>query len=104
MGKGVPFMENKAHFHGSAASDAQFADAMKHLGLPDRLAAYKARRAAEPPWPGVDARTGRALPELDIGPPLVRTAPTDCRSAYGDVLDDLAQAQQRRPRSRGSSA
>jgi transketolase len=90
MGKGVPFMENKAHFHGSAASDAQFADAMKHLGLPDRLAAYKARRSAEPAWPGV-AEDWPRVPDLEIGPPQVRTAPTDCRSAYGDVLDDLAK-------------
>jgi transketolase len=90
MGKGVPFMENKAHFHGSAASDAQFADAMKHLGLTDRLAAYKARRAAEPAWPGV-AEEWPAPPAIDVGPPIVRTASTDCRSAYGEVLEDLAK-------------
>lgn len=90
MGNGVPFMENKAHFHGSAASDAQFAEAMKHLGLPDRLASYKARRAAEPAWPGV-AEDWPKLPDIDAGTPAVRTASTDCRSAYGDVLDDLAK-------------
>jgi transketolase len=90
MGKGIPFMENKAHFHGSAASEAQFADAMKHLGLPDRLATYKARRAAESPWAGIKEDFPTA-PEVDAGPPVVRTAPADCRSAYGDVLDDLAK-------------
>lgn len=90
MGKGVPFMENKAHFHGSAASDEQFAEAMKHLGLPNRLTAYQARRTAEPPWAGV-AEEWPTPPAIEIGPPAVRTAPADCRSAYGDVLDDLAK-------------
>src|SRR4029078_13625955 len=76
MGKGVPFMENKAHFHGSAATDAQFGEAMKHLGLPDRLPASKTRRAAEAPWAGLE-ESWPPLPEIDVGPPLVRTAPTD---------------------------
>jgi transketolase len=83
-------MENKAHFHGSAATDEQLREALRHLGIPDRLEGYKARRAAEPPWAGV-AEDWPALPALDVGPPLVRTAPADCRSAYGDVLEDLAR-------------
>jgi transketolase len=90
MGKGVPFMENSAHFHGSAASDAQLREAFKHLGIPDALDDMKKRRAASPPWPGIEESLP-PLPAIDAGTPLVRTGSTDCRSAYGDVLEDLAK-------------
>ncbi|HYC78191.1 MAG TPA: transketolase [Planctomycetota bacterium] len=90
MGKGVPFMENSAHFHGSAATDAQLREAFAHLGLPDTLDAWKARRAAAKPWAGLEEKVG-PLPAIDAGAPAVRTAASDCRSAYGDVLEDLAK-------------
>lgn len=90
MGKGVKFMENSAHFHGTAASDAQLKEAFAALGIEDRLDEYRKARAATKPWAGLEEKVG-PLPALDVGPATVRTAATDCRSAYGDVLEDLAK-------------
>ncbi len=90
MGKGVPLMEGKAHYHGAAASDDQLRDAFKHLGLADSLDQWKAKRKAAALWSGLE-ETWPKLPGLEVGPAAVRTAPTDCRSAYGDVLEDLAK-------------
>jgi transketolase len=90
MGKGVKFMENSAHFHGSAASDAQIKEAFAALGLPDSLEDWKKKRAATTPWEGLEEKVG-PLPGIDVGTPVVRTGSTDCRSAYGDVLEDLAK-------------
>jgi transketolase len=90
MGKGVKFMENSAHFHGSAASDAQLREAFAALGIPDRLDELRKARATTKPWPGLPEHV-HPLPALEHGPALVRTASTDCRSAYGEVLEDLAK-------------
>ena len=46
MGKGVPFMENQAKYHGSALSEEQLAEALKILGASNRLGEYKKLRAA----------------------------------------------------------
>lgn len=90
MGKGVSFMENSAHYHGTAASDAQLKEAFAKLGLPDTLDERRKRRAATKPWAGLEEKVG-PLPPLDVGAPKTRTESTDCRSAYGDVLEDLAK-------------
>ena len=90
MGKGVKFMENSAHFHGTAASDAQLKEAFQALGIPDRLDELRKARATTKPWAGLEEKV-HPLPALDNGTAIVRTASTDCRSAYGDVLEDLAK-------------
>jgi len=41
MGKGVSFMENEAHYHGSVLSEEQCGEALKELGIEDNLDAMK---------------------------------------------------------------
>ncbi|HNT52954.1 MAG TPA: 1-deoxy-D-xylulose-5-phosphate synthase N-terminal domain-containing protein, partial [Candidatus Syntrophosphaera sp.] len=45
MGKGVPFMENQAKYHGAAISEAQLEEALQILGQPNRLKEYKDLRS-----------------------------------------------------------
>lgn len=94
MGKGIPFIENLAKYHGQALSDAQAAQAFAHLGQPDDLAELRAFRASH----DVHGRP-HTIPvdrdvRLDPGTPRTYAADvvTDCRSAYGAALNDLAKA------------
>mgnify|MGYP002630872822 CR=1 FL=1 len=94
MGKGVDFMENLAKFHGQAVPEGQVADAIAQLGGVNRWDELAARRKA--------VGTGELghhfweadVPALKIGPPKIYPAgtKTDCRSAYGNVMEELARA------------
>lgn len=90
MSKGVPFMENKAHYHGSPLSEADLRKALAECGIPDRVDHWKAARAAAPIQSGIH-EDWPTFGGIDVGPAVTRTAATDCRSAYGDVLEDLAR-------------
>lgn len=91
MGKGIPFIENDAAYHGSALKPDAAAKALALFGAENDLAIWKDRRARGTPPPT------RVAPEavhvtIDAGPPrdyAPDTAP-DSRSAYGKVLEDLA--------------
>lgn len=91
MGKGVSFMENQAKYHGAPVSMDDLPKALQELGYEDRSGHYKALRESWEtesygrPEPG-------ALPELTIPPVRMYDEKTDCRSAWGNALADLARA------------
>ena len=93
MGKGVDFMEGLAKYHGQALKPDQLHDAIAQLGgedLHDELAPLRAELPIgdfDHPFPVVPP------PELDTGAPTIYGADekTDCRSAYGTAMKDLAE-------------
>src|SRR5208337_1968818 len=91
MGKGVPFMENKAKYHGSTLNESEASKALEELGLDNPIAELKEKRHAcvvfqkhfslQPVYPSIDTGAPRTY-----GPEVI----TDNRSAYGSALEDLA--------------
>jgi len=92
IGKGVPFMEGDPEYHGRALSEEEYVDAMTVLGLAPGLQAARERRTS--PWVTAPALVAADHPELKTGSPREYGAdhPTDCRSAWGAALLDIAQA------------
>jgi len=101
MGKGVDFMESegaeyKATWHGKAASEEQIVEAMKNLELisdqrlmiNDFVKNLIKWTPDKPVFEKVDSKI-----EVNIGEPIEYSADklTDCRSAYGNALLDLAK-------------
>jgi transketolase len=94
MGKGVKSMENLHKWHGQALPIEDCRKAIAELGGEDRLDRLAAERAALPegdfnhPFPLVPP------PELIIDEPIVYglDVKTDCRSAYGAVMKQIALA------------
>ncbi len=93
MGKGVSFMENKAKYHGSPLPEDDCRRALEEIGWPaEELDVWKAKRKERVTIlpvrePGLD------VPSIDQGVPILYGADkkTDCRSAYGAALQDLAE-------------
>jgi len=94
MGKGVGFMENLAKFHGSAVPRDKLDEAIAELGGVNEIETYAAQRAAMEPGTLGHHFPENAPPRLVVGPPKVYDAGTvtDCRSAYGAVMKELAEA------------
>lgn len=100
MGKGVDFMEaeGKAHratWHGKAPSKEQIVDAVTKLTLTQKeeklLEQFRKKIKIKPEsWKPIKCGTPT---KIKIGKPKVYSAETltDCRSAYGTALVDLAQ-------------
>jgi len=90
MGKGIPFMENQARYHGSTLSEEQLEEAMKILELPNKLDEYKRMRddflAVPNKINGFSLRTS-----FDPGAAFVYDKETDNRSAWGAAIADLAK-------------
>ena len=92
IGKGVSFMEGKPEFHGRGLKDDEYETAMTELGLPSRLEEARAARS--------DAITTAELEykvvplAVNLGTPRTYDAEnkTDNRSAWGNALVDLADA------------
>lgn len=97
MGKGVSFIEDQAKYHGTALSVQQLTDAYVELGVENRYEEIKAKRAATAVT-HVEFKRNRNV-DIDLGTPRTYdvTVNTDCRSAYGDALEDLARANANRP-------
>jgi len=100
MGYGVPFMENQHGYHGNPPSLAQAREMLAHLGLPDDLAELQARRQPL----GIGGAGPRHAPprppvELELGTPrdYAPETRTDCRSAYGNAMEDLARLNNQGP-------
>lgn len=92
MGKGVPFMENQAKYHGSALSEEQLDEALKILQQPNRLSEYKKlREKFKPPANGVKTAFNGWKCELQPGRPVLYEKSTDNRSAWGAAIADLAE-------------
>ncbi len=92
MGKGVPFMENLAKYHGSALSEEQLAEALKVLDQPNRLPEYSKLRAAFKPN-GYQPRANNFALNCDLEPgrPIIYDKETDNRSAWGAAIANLAE-------------
>lgn len=93
MSKGVPFMEDLAKWHGNALKPDQCKEAISHLGADIDLDGLAAERAALPEEPLGHHFPTFDVPEIVVGPPKVYSAETktDCRSAYGAVMQDVAE-------------
>jgi transketolase len=93
MSKGVPFMENLAKWHGNALKPDQCKEAIAHLGAHIDLDRLIAERAALPEEPLGHHFPDFPVPDVVVGPPKVYSVDTktDCRSAYGAVMADVAE-------------
>ena len=94
MGKGVDFMENLAKYHGSAVPADKIPGAVAQLGGVNRWDALQAKRDALPQGELGHHFWDADVPSLTIGPAKVypEGTKTDCRSAYGAVMKELAEA------------
>ncbi len=97
MGKGISFMENQAKYHGVPLSDQQCQDALSELGWPeDSLTKWNQSRSTHKKFrKPLDPTAG--YPEINPGRPILYDVDTitDCRSAYGAALKDLAEHNNR---------
>lgn len=97
MGHPISFMLDKWQYHGKALTEDEYARAMAELGLPEDLERAKALRGEPVRLPHQDIDP----PRLDVraGTPREYTADakTDNRSAWGDALVDLAEANPELP-------
>ncbi len=95
MGMGIPWMENDAKWHGQALKPEACKEALAHLGFdPAELDELFAARAATSGDEGAHGAPASPAPAVEVPPPHVYEAGTvtDCRSAYGKVMADLADA------------
>ena len=93
MGKGISFMENDAKWHGMALPQDLAKSALKELGFPsDELDMLMQKRketpVSFPHQPHDPLPVSIKLPSVTIYPPDKKT---DCRSAYGVALAELAK-------------
>lgn len=97
MGKGVDFMEDLAKYHGQAVPRDLIAGAISQLGGDNRIDELEARRNALPPGELGHHFFEVPPPSLTVGPARVYEAGTvtDCRSAYGNVMKELADTNNR---------
>lgn len=94
MGKGVSFMEGDYHFHGVAPDKDQSLQALTELGLDNDLDELVAARAALGSLLKRDHNdfTARLLPVKTGQPRNYEVgSKVDCRSGYGNALEDLAK-------------
>ena len=93
MGKGISFMENLAKYHGSPLNQDQLADAMKELCVIDDFTDWQAKRQ-EPVRTNTIQGPPKDYPDVKPGEPILYDADTktDNRSAYGNALQSLAEA------------
>ncbi len=90
IGKGVPFMEGKADYHGRALNEKEYPEALAALGLEDDLPQYKEQRKGTARWrPVIRETVGGGI---NRGAPFTYSAADglDNRSAFGKALKDLA--------------
>jgi len=93
MGKGISFMENLAKYHGSPLKRDQLAEALKELGVENDMDRLEALRA-QPVATHTIRKFVSSAPAIAMGTPVVYGADskTDNRSAYGNALQGLAEA------------
>ena len=94
MGKGIPFMENLAKYHGSPLKPDQAKEALAILGFdPKELDDWLIKRKS---YEIVPCKEQLSTPQIQIDPsePILydTDTKTDCRSAYGNALKSLAEA------------
>lgn len=93
MGKGISFMENLAKYHGSPLSPELLADGLAELGYENDFAQWQQRRT-EPVRTNTIMGPRTGYPKVVTGTPKLYDADTltDNRSAYGNALLGLAEA------------
>jgi transketolase len=93
MGKGISFMEDKAKYHGSSLPKEDAQAALRELEQDQGLLELWSRNRIEHQIEGLCKTPEANYPSIDPGKPIVYNAETktDCRSAYGAALKDLAQ-------------
>lgn len=91
IGKGVSFMEGKAEYHGRALTQEEYERAMAELGLEPMLDRFAPARSSKPAT--AHAAVVADPPRLSVRPsrPEGDLASTDCRSAWGLALSDVAR-------------
>lgn len=92
IGKGVSFMEGKPEFHGRGLKPDEYETAMAELGLESTLEKARAARSAAITTPELEHRVAPLA--VNLGTPRTYGAEnkTDNRSAWGNALVDLAEA------------
>jgi transketolase len=92
MGKGVSFMENKADYHGRPLNKEEMQKAISEIKLEWPLEELEALR--KEPISGVCSAHSVPFPKVNPGKPkdYDKTVSTDNRSAMGDALADVAEA------------
>lgn len=93
MGKGISFMENKAKYHGSPLSPDLLADGLAELGFENSYEQWQQKRC-QPVRKNTIMEPRTDYPEINPGEPILYDAETmtDNRSAYGNALLGLAEA------------
>ncbi len=86
MGKGVKEAEGTHEYHGKPVQN--FKRAIEDLGVEDRLEHYKELRESDKTT-GFKGRP-RLEPVVNVGSRIVYTDKSDCRSAWGKALVDIA--------------
>jgi transketolase len=98
MGKGVPFMENLAKYHGSTLPEEDLEQALKLLGVPNKIKDYrKLRHDFKPNGNGRGHDPFSLKTNLLPGQPVVYDKETDNRSAWGTAIADLAKINRDNP-------
>jgi len=94
MSQGIDFMEGLAKWHGQTLSVDDLDRAITVLGGENKYEQYAAARAAMAPGVLNHPFPTNPPPALTIGEPIVYglDKKTDCRSAYGAVMTELADA------------
>ncbi len=91
IGKGVPFMEGKAEYHGRALNDKEYPEALAVLGIEDDLPRYREQRKGTWRWQPAAGQAG-STSSIVTGTPFTYSDADglDNRSAFGKALKDLA--------------
>ena len=91
MGKGIPFMENLAKYHGSPLSEEQLDEALQSLEQPNQMELYRRLRSSFQAPAKPDHSVFELKCSLQPGQPTVYDQSTDNRSAWGAAIADLAK-------------
>jgi len=97
MGKGVPFMENLAKYHGSPLSEEQLEEALQSLEQPNQMERYRQLRSSFQAPAKPDHSVFELKCSLQPGQPVVYDQSTDNRSAWGAAIADLAKINLNNP-------
>jgi len=90
IGKGIPFMEGKAEYHGRALNEREMGEAVAALGIEDRTGYFREKRKGRWEWQP-SPREDR--PAIEAGDPFTYADEdkVDNRTAFGKALKDLGE-------------
>ncbi len=92
IGKGVSFMEGKAEFHGRGLTADEYARAMAELGCEPSLDTARERRGGVTLTPALHRGERRWAYDAGVVRDYTRDKHVDNRSAWGQALTDIAEA------------